>query len=201
MSKKVASKLFYLVTHGLLEGYNYLSACDLETWLFASRKQATDFIKEELKLDYNPSRGLYHKAGTRSYEDLGAEIACIELSSYNKNKKKNREHLGDLLKGWNVMSLQNPTKKMSAKDTNINSVIYLDDDADTVYAKVKAAASDDEGCENLTEIYKACGGTHYKEVLNWDNPKHAKEKVADEISYKLKSLQVRLPQLLMLKVP
>lgn len=68
--------------------------------------------------------------------------------------------------GAKIMSLQDPTKKMSKSDENPNGSIYLMDDADTVARKCKRAVTDSEGVilyrdeqpgvRNLLDIYSAC---------------------------------------------
>ena len=65
-----------------------------------------------------------------------------------------------------IMSLQNPEKKMSKSDENPNASIYLMDDPDTIIRKFKRAVTDsmaqivysDEqpGVKNLLDIYCAC---------------------------------------------
>ena len=44
--------------------------------------------------------------------------------------------------GARIMSLQEPTKKMSKSDSNIKSTIFLDDTADVVLSKIKRAVTD-----------------------------------------------------------
>ena len=66
--------------------------------------------------------------------------------------------------GARIMSLAEPTKKMSKSDENINATIYLMDDKDTIIRKFKKAVTDSEaevrydvenkpGVSNLMEIY------------------------------------------------
>lgn len=67
--------------------------------------------------------------------------------------------------GAKIMSLQEPDKKMSKSDENVNATIYLMDDADTVIRKFKRAVTDSEneirytdekpGIKNLIDIYSA----------------------------------------------
>lgn len=79
-----------------------------------------------------------------------------------------------------IMSLTDPTKKMSKSDPNDNSRINLSDDAETIRKKIKKAATTPEGCNNLEKIYFACG--EEKEVgLYWNNAAAAKERLAEEI--------------------
>ncbi|MEG0805046.1 MAG: tryptophan--tRNA ligase [Lachnospiraceae bacterium] len=70
--------------------------------------------------------------------------------------------------GARIMSLQNPDKKMSKSDDNINASIYLTDDKDAIMRKFKRAVTDSEaqirycesqpGIRNLIDIYCSCTG-------------------------------------------
>ena len=70
--------------------------------------------------------------------------------------------------GAKIMSLQEPTKKMSKSDENPNASIYLMDAPDVVMRKCKRAVTDSEaqiryreeqpGVKNLIDIYSACTG-------------------------------------------
>ncbi|MBQ6874648.1 MAG: tryptophan--tRNA ligase, partial [Lachnospiraceae bacterium] len=76
--------------------------------------------------------------------------------------------------GAKIMSLQEPTKKMSKSDENANASIYLMDDMDTIMRKCKRAVTDsmaqvrysDEqpGVKNLIDIYSACTGKKPAEI-------------------------------------
>ncbi len=67
--------------------------------------------------------------------------------------------------GAKIMSLQEPDKKMSKSDENVNATIYLMDDPDTVIRKFKRAVTDSDneirytdekpGIKNLIDIYSA----------------------------------------------
>ena len=77
--------------------------------------------------------------------------------------------------GAKIMSLQDPTKKMSKSDENLNASIYLMDDKDTIIRKFKRAVTDSEGCvaynddqagiHNLIDIYSACTGKTPDEIV------------------------------------
>lgn len=77
--------------------------------------------------------------------------------------------------GAKIMSLQEPTKKMSKSDENPNGSIYLMDDPDTIMRKCKRAVTDSEGCirysdeqpgiKNLLDIYCACTGKTADEAV------------------------------------
>jgi len=77
--------------------------------------------------------------------------------------------------GAKIMSLQDPSKKMSKSDENPNASIYLMDDKDTIIRKFKRAVTDSEGCvayndnqpgiHNLIDIYSACSGKTPDEIV------------------------------------
>lgn len=77
--------------------------------------------------------------------------------------------------GAKIMSLQDPTKKMSKSDENPNASIYLMDDTDTIMRKFKRAVTDsgseilytDEkpGVKNLIDIYGSMTGKTPEEVV------------------------------------
>ncbi|MBE6557170.1 MAG: tryptophan--tRNA ligase [Ruminococcaceae bacterium] len=53
--------------------------------------------------------------------------------------------------GMKIMSLADPTKKMSKSDENVNAVVYILDDKDTIIRKFKRAVTDSETCVRLGE--------------------------------------------------
>ena len=77
--------------------------------------------------------------------------------------------------GAKIMSLQDPSKKMSKSDENPNASIYLMDDRDTIIRKFKRAVTDSEACiryseeqpgiRNLIDIYCACKGISPDEAV------------------------------------
>lgn len=76
--------------------------------------------------------------------------------------------------GAKVMSLQEPTKKMSKSDENPNACILILDDKDTIIRKFKRAVTDSDaevryaegkdGINNLMTIYSAVTGRNYDEI-------------------------------------
>ena len=76
--------------------------------------------------------------------------------------------------GAKIMSLQDPSKKMSKSDENPNASIYLMDDKDTIIRKFKRAVTDSEaviayndnqpGIKNLIDIYRVCTNKSAEEV-------------------------------------
>ena len=76
--------------------------------------------------------------------------------------------------GARIMSLSDPTKKMSKSDENQNSVVYVLDDKDTIVRKFKRAITDSDnqiiytpdkpGIMNLIDIYSAATGKDFKDI-------------------------------------
>ncbi|MDE6058892.1 MAG: tryptophan--tRNA ligase [Clostridia bacterium] len=76
--------------------------------------------------------------------------------------------------GAKIASLQEPTKKMSKSDENINACIYMSDDKDTVIRKFKRAVTDSDneirisdekpGITNLLTIYATFTGKTVEEA-------------------------------------
>src|SRR5699024_849612 len=71
--------------------------------------------------------------------------------------------------GARIMSLQEPTKKMSKSDDNVRGFISMLDDPKTIEKKIKSAVTDSEGIvsydvenkpgvSNLLSIYSSCTG-------------------------------------------
>ena len=50
-----------------------------------------------------------------------------------------------------IMSLAEPTKKMSKSDENTNAVVYILDDKDTIIRKFKRAVTDSDTCVKYAE--------------------------------------------------
>ena len=73
-----------------------------------------------------------------------------------------------------IMSLAEPTAKMSKSDPNENAVVYILDDKDTVMRKFKKAVTDSDaevrysedkpGVSNLMTIYRAFTGKSYEDI-------------------------------------
>lgn len=111
--------------------------------------------------------------------------------------------------GAKIMSLQDPTKKMSKSDENVNASIYLMDDADTIRRKFKRAVTDsmaniaysDEqpGIKNLLDIYCACRSIKPEEaVKEFENKGYGefKEAVGEVVVDTLTPVQKRFNELL-----
>lgn len=78
--------------------------------------------------------------------------------------------------GAKVMSLQEPTKKMSKSDDNPNACILILDDKDTIIRKFKRAVTDSEaevcyregkdGINNLMTIYSSVTGRSFDDITS-----------------------------------
>jgi len=76
--------------------------------------------------------------------------------------------------GAKVMSLQDPTKKMSKSDENPNACIFILDDTDTIIRKFKRAVTDSDseiryaegkdGINNLMTIFSAVTGDSFEKI-------------------------------------
>ncbi len=76
--------------------------------------------------------------------------------------------------GAKIMSLQDPTKKMSKSDENLNATILLTDDRDAIIRKFKRAVTDSDaqirysedkpGISNLMDIYGAITKKSHEEI-------------------------------------
>ena len=77
--------------------------------------------------------------------------------------------------GAKIMSLADPTRKMSKSDTNANAFILLTDDRDTITRKFKRAVTDSDGVvrydpaakpgvSNLMVIYQVFTGKSFEEI-------------------------------------
>ena len=77
--------------------------------------------------------------------------------------------------GMKIMSLAEPTKKMSKSDENANAVVYILDDRDTIIRKFKRAVTDSgaevrydpeekPGVSNLMSLYSCFSGKTIEEI-------------------------------------
>ena len=109
--------------------------------------------------------------------------------------------------GAKVMSLQDPTKKMSKSDENVNSWIAVLDKPDDIMRKLKRSVTDSEakvryaedkdGINNLMGIYSAFTGKNYEEIeQEFDGKGYGdfKISVAEAIIEELRPIQERFEQ-------
>lgn len=110
--------------------------------------------------------------------------------------------------GARIMSLQDPTQKMSKSDPNENAYILLLDKPDAIVRKIKRAVTDSgsevrrgegkEGIENLMSIYGAVTGKTMEETeAEFEGKGYGvfKSAVADAVVAALKPIQKRYAEL------
>lgn len=110
--------------------------------------------------------------------------------------------------GAKIMSLQDPEKKMSKSDENINASIYLTDDTDTVIRKFKRAVTDSDnqiiysedkpGIKNLIDIYSTTTNKSIEDVVKeFDGKGYGDFKLAvgEAVASILKPIQTRVEEL------
>ncbi|HEX6126939.1 MAG TPA: tryptophan--tRNA ligase, partial [Pyrinomonadaceae bacterium] len=109
--------------------------------------------------------------------------------------------------GANIKSLQEPEKKMSKSDENLNGSVFLLDDADTISKKIKRAVTD-SGTEirfdesrpaitNLVTIYHLLTGKSVEESEQHFEGKgygHFKTELAETVVEFLRPFQERVHQ-------
>lgn len=111
--------------------------------------------------------------------------------------------------GAKIMSLQEPTQKMSKSDPNVNGFILMLDPIDTVVKKIKRAVTDSgdeirrgegkEGVENLMSIYSAMTGRTLDEIeLEFEGKGYGEFKgaVAEAVAEVLRPIQVKYQDLM-----
>jgi tryptophanyl-tRNA synthetase len=103
-----------------------------------------------------------------------------------------------------IMALQEPDKKMSKSDTNINNTIFLLDSPDIIRKKIASAVTDSEteikfdiarsGIYNLMNIYRALKPQSEAEIeasFRGKNYKQLKSELAERIIGLFKPIQLR----------
>ena len=143
----------------------------------------------------------------RQHLEIARDIAKRFNSTYNREIFKLPEGL--ITENTSrIMSLQEPTKKMSKSDSNKDAFISLLDDRETVLKKIKKAVTDSEnvikysnekpGIKNLMDIYSAVTEKTYKQIEEeFEGQGYGKFKlaVADAISNTLDPIQKKYYEL------
>ena len=110
--------------------------------------------------------------------------------------------------GARIMSLQDPTKKMSKSDENVNAFVAVLDDPDTILRKFKRAVTDSDACvrfdpenkpgvSNLMAIYSTITGQTMEEIEQEFEGKgygDFKPAVAEAVIEELRPIQERFRQ-------
>ena len=109
-----------------------------------------------------------------------------------------------------IMGLQDPTSKMSKTASNLNDVIFLEDEPDEIRKKFKKAVTDSEnvvkfdpenkpGVSNLMQIYSSITGKNMDEIeeeFAGSGYGNFKTKVAETVVEKIEPIQNRYKELL-----
>ncbi len=143
----------------------------------------------------------------RQHLELTRDIAIRFNNLYGDTFKVPEAYIPKV--GAKIMSLQDPTKKMSKSDTDVNASISIIDDTDTIIRKFKRAVTDSDtevrfdeenkpGVSNLMTIYGAITGQTMEQVTNEFAGKgygDFKVKVGEAVAEELKPLQNRFKEL------
>ena len=109
-----------------------------------------------------------------------------------------------------IMGLQDPTSKMSKSATNLNDVIFLEDEPEVIMKKFKKAVTDSEnmvkfdpenkpGVSNLMQIYSAITSKNMDEIekeFEGSGYGNFKVKVAEAVIEKLEPIQKKYKEIL-----
>jgi Tryptophanyl-tRNA synthetase len=111
--------------------------------------------------------------------------------------------------GARIMSLQDPSRKMSKSDENGNATLFILDDAKTLQKKIMSAVTDSgseikaapgkPGVSNLLQIYAAMSGRSVGEIeasLEGSGYGALKKEVADAVIAALEPVQARYAELI-----
>ncbi len=111
-------------------------------------------------------------ADQKQHLELSRDLAIRFNSRYSETFKVPEPYISKV--GAKIMSLQEPTKKMSKSDANVNAFISMDDDTDTIIRKFKRAVTDSDskivmseekpGISNLLSIYSVVTGTSIEDA-------------------------------------
>lgn len=146
-------------------------------------------------------------ADQKQHLELARDIAARFNGIYGDTFKIPEPYISKV--GAKVMSLQEPTKKMSKSDDDINATISLIDDTDTIIRKFKRAVTDSDaivrfdteakpGISNLMTIYSAITGESIERITNEFEGKgygDFKMRVGEAVAEELRPLHKRFNEL------
>ena len=187
------------------------------------RKRARDLYTLYIAAGLDPEKNcIYFQSHVSAHAELAWILDCFtymgELNRIGVDQKQHLELTRDIATRFNgiygdvftipepyigkstakIMSLQDPSRKMSKSDENPNASILLMDDPDTIIRKFKRAVTDSDmeirysddkpGIQNLINIYSCITGKTIEEVeKEFDGKGYGEFKLAD----RLKPLQDR----------
>ncbi len=139
-------------------------------------------------------------ADQKQHLELARDIADRFNQAYSPTFTVPEPFMGKV--GARVMSLQDPTKKMSKSDPNPKASVGMLDTPDQIVKKIKSAVTDSEakvyygdgkdGINNLMSIYSACTGLDFDAIANeFDGKGYGdfKMAVAESVVESLKPIQ------------
>lgn len=143
----------------------------------------------------------------KQHLELTRDIAERFNGAYSPTFTVPKPYIGKA--GAKVMSLQDPTKKMSKSDSNPKASVSLLDKPEDIMKKFKSAVTDSEakvryadgkdGINNLMSIYSCCTGLSYEEIEHdFDGKGYGdfKVAVAESVIEELRPIQEKYAQLI-----
>ncbi len=144
----------------------------------------------------------------RQHLELTRDIVTFFHNRYGETFTMPKAYIGKL--GAKVMSLQDPTSKMSKSDENEKSYVSIIDPLKTIQKKIKSAVTDSDtvvafdpdkkaGLANLLTIYSVLTGKSIKDIVKDYEGKmygHLKVDLADIVCDKFKPVQEKYDDLM-----
>ncbi len=167
---------------------NWLLCCNTQ---FGELSRMTQFKDKSQKHPDDVNAGLFTYPSLMAADILAYNADLVPVGVDQKQHlelarniaQRFNQRYGDFFKlpdpyitevGAKIMSLQDPTKKMSKSDENANACILILDDKDTIIRKFKRAVTDSEaevvfregkdGINNLMSIYSCVTGKDYASI-------------------------------------
>ena len=184
-NRSVAFIQSHVPTHAQL---NWLLACCTQ---FGELSRMTQFKDKSAKHPDDINSGLFTYPVLMAADILAYNADLVPVGADQKQHleltrnvaQRFNQRYGELFtlpdgyippKGAKIMSLAEPTKKMSKSDENQNGCIYILDDKDTIIRKFKRAVTDSDavvryaegkdGINNLMTIYSVVTGKSNEEI-------------------------------------
>ena len=175
----------HAVTHAAL---NWILCCNTQ---FGELSRMTQFKDKSQKHPDDINAGLFTYPSLMAADILAYNADLVPVGVDQKQHlelarniaQRFNQRYGDFFKlpepyitevGAKIMSLQDPTKKMSKSDENPNACILILDDKDTIIRKFKRAVTDSDaevcyregkdGINNLMSIYSCVTGKNYAAI-------------------------------------
>lgn len=143
----------------------------------------------------------------KQHMELARDLALRFNNRYSETFKVPEPYIGKV--GAKIYSLQDPEKKMSKSDENVNAFISMDDDTDTIIRKFKRAVTDSDnriiisedkkGISNLITIYSLFANKTVDEtVKQFENSGYAEFKLAvgEVVADALKPIKIEKDKIL-----